>query len=102
LIGRGRRHAGGRGAVVTIALLIIALLIAVVLPDCGGHSAPVGNRVHGRTLTVYVSVPLHGASAVSGSAVLNGARLALADSSGRVGRYRIGLKGLDGSPPQRA
>jgi branched-chain amino acid transport system substrate-binding protein len=101
LIGRGRRHAGGRGAVVTIALLIIALLIAVVLPDCGGHSAPVGNRVHGRTLTVYVSVPLHGASAVSGSAVLNGARLALADSSGRVGRYRIVLKGLDDSTAQR-
>jgi branched-chain amino acid transport system substrate-binding protein len=96
LIGRSRPRARGRGA-----LLAVVLLIAAVVSGCGGRSAPEGNRIRGHVLTIYVSVPLHGASAVSGRATLNGAQLALADSSGRVGHYRIVLNGLDDSTVQR-
>lgn len=93
---RSRPHAGGRRG-----LVAVFLLLAGGLPGCGGGSEPVGNRIHGHELTVYVSVPMDGASAVSGRAVLDGARLALADSSGRVGRYRIVLRALNDSTAQR-
>jgi branched-chain amino acid transport system substrate-binding protein len=80
-----------------------AILLAAGLAGCGGagHAAPLGNRVHGHELSVYASVPLHGASAVSGVAILNGARLALADTAGRLGRYQIVLRGLDDSTAKR-
>ncbi|MBV9536985.1 MAG: branched-chain amino acid ABC transporter substrate-binding protein, partial [Solirubrobacterales bacterium] len=42
-----------------------------------------------------VGVPLQGASSVSGKAVVNGVRLALAKSRGRVGRFHIALKVLN-------
>jgi branched-chain amino acid transport system substrate-binding protein len=94
LIGRRRRQLY-RG--VTIGL---ALLLCAGLAGCGSHTA-MGNRVRGRELTVYVSMPLHGVSAASGHAVLDGARLALAASGDRVGRFRVALKGLDDSTPAR-
>ncbi len=43
----------------------------------------------GETLTVYVSVPLHGVRAVEGRAIVDGAKLALADAGGRVGGLRV-------------
>ncbi len=48
-----------------------------------------------------MSVPLHGASAVSGQAVANAATLALDQAGGRVGRLRVELKVLDDSTPAR-
>jgi branched-chain amino acid transport system substrate-binding protein len=96
LIGGGRRQYWGRGVLVAVSLFATA-----GLAGCGHSRAPLGNRVRGHELTVYASVPLHGASAVSGVAILDGARLALADAGGRVGRYRIVLKGLDDSTVQR-
>jgi branched-chain amino acid transport system substrate-binding protein len=75
-------------------------LIAVALGGCGGSDAA-ANRIHGTTLTIYSSVPLHGASRLSGQAVLNGEQLALEEAHGRVGDYRIVLKELDDSTPQR-
>jgi branched-chain amino acid transport system substrate-binding protein len=59
-------------------------------------------RIASRTLTVYVSVPLDGPSAVSGQAVANGARLALDRTRGRVGGLRIALKELNDATPSRA
>jgi branched-chain amino acid transport system substrate-binding protein len=95
LIGGGRRQRWGRDA-----LIAVSLLAGVGVAGCGSN-APLANRVRGHELTVYVSAPFHGASAVSGYAILHGARLALADSAGRVGTYRIELKSLDDSTVQR-
>jgi branched-chain amino acid transport system substrate-binding protein len=53
-------------------------------------------------LTLYVSVPLDGPSAVSGQAVANGARMALDRIHGQIGRFRIVLKELDDATPSRA
>ncbi len=83
------------------AKLATCLLAALVLlGGCGGADTTRG-RISGRTLTIYASAPLHGASSVNGEAVLSGARLALAQVGGRVGRYRILFRPLDDSTPQR-
>jgi branched-chain amino acid transport system substrate-binding protein len=78
-----------------------ALAIAL-LAGCGssGRDGPV-DRIPGRTLTIYVSVPLHGPSAASGRAILNGAHMALAEVRGRIGRYAVVLGKLDDSNPTR-
>lgn len=80
-----------------VRIITATLLAALVLGGCGGvtKDATAGNRIRGGTLSVYASAPLVGPSSVSGGAVVEGARLALAQAGGRVGRYRIVLKVLD-------
>jgi len=69
-------------AIVTVAALALAAAGCFGGADSGGAGGP-------ETLTVYVSVPLRGTRAVQGRAVVDGARLALADTGGRVGDLRI-------------
>ncbi|MBV9839362.1 MAG: branched-chain amino acid ABC transporter substrate-binding protein [Solirubrobacterales bacterium] len=86
-----------------VALAAVALAALGVLPGCGaGAGGPPGDRIAGHTLTIYVSVPMEGASRVSGQAIINGAQLALARARSRVGSYRIAFKRLDDATPQRA
>jgi branched-chain amino acid transport system substrate-binding protein len=81
------------------ALALAALTAVVTLTGCGARSA-VSNRIRGRKLTIYASVPLNGASSVSGRAVLDGAELALDSIHARIGRYRIVFRELDDSTVQ--
>jgi branched-chain amino acid transport system substrate-binding protein len=86
-----------------IAAASMLTAAAAMLAGCGGGKAGVpGDRISGTTLTVYASVPLHGASRFNARSVVSGAQLALAQARGRVGKYRIVLKPLDDSTPQRA
>jgi branched-chain amino acid transport system substrate-binding protein len=91
----------GRAAWARLAIALLAVLTA--LAGCGSkHKADTaGSRIHGRVLTIYASVPLNGASRVSGSAVISGARLALSQIHGRIGDYEIALKVLDDATAQR-
>lgn len=50
-------------------------------------------------MTIYVSAPLHGASGVSGTAIANGAQMALDDVHARIGRYIVRLRRIDDSNP---
>lgn len=84
-VSRRRRH----------LLACVTAVLTAGLTGCGGVDAPAGGRIAGKKLTVYVGVPLQGASAVSGRAVVNGVGLALAGSRGRVGRFHIVLRVLD-------
>ncbi len=78
----------------------VAVALAALLTGCAGSERQArGNRIHGRLLTIWVSVPLDGPSAVSGEAVERGAALALAESGARVGRFVIHLHTLDDSLP---
>jgi branched-chain amino acid transport system substrate-binding protein len=86
------------GALLAAAL---ALTAPVLLAGCGGATSIPGDQIPGRTLAVYASVPLHGASRVTGQAVINGAKVALDQIGGRIGRYRILLQALDDSTVQR-
>jgi branched-chain amino acid transport system substrate-binding protein len=68
------------------AIATVAALVGAATGCFGGS----GDRGSGpETLTVYVSVPLHGSRAAEGAAIANGARLALADAGGRVGPLRV-------------
>jgi len=95
------RLGGGGQGIVKWGGLGLALLAAVAaLPGCGSdHKVP--NRISGETLTIYTSLPLTGASAVSGQAVLGGAKIALDQINGRIGRYRIVLRWMDDSTAKR-
>ncbi len=89
--------AGSRGITTTFA---VAGALAVLLSGCeGAEQLARGNRIDGRVLTIWVSVPLDGPSAVSGEAVERGAALALQQSGSRIGRFMIHLHTLDDSLP---
>jgi branched-chain amino acid transport system substrate-binding protein len=77
-----------------------AALLVAVLAACGSarRDEPT-SRIPGRALTIYVSVPLHGASGVSGLAIWHGAQIALDDVHGRVGMYRVRVRRIDDSNP---
>ena len=83
---------------VPVPLAVCALL--ALLASCGGNKDALGDRIAGTALTIYSSMPLSGASSVSGQAALNGERLALNRIGGRIGKYRISLKSLDDSTAQ--
>ena len=80
----------------------VALCVAIAgLAGCGAtNTTAAANRVSGDTLTIYSSVPLHGASSVSGQAVVDGERIALQRVGGRIGSDRVVLRVLDDSTPQ--
>ncbi|MGN6168686.1 MAG: ABC transporter substrate-binding protein, partial [Solirubrobacteraceae bacterium] len=75
--------------------LVAAVLAAVTLAACGGIDAPAQGRIPGEKLTVYVSVPLSGASAVSARAVVDGVKLASSGARDRIGKYRVAVKVLN-------
>lgn len=81
----------GRLQRVAIAAVV---LCALALAGCGGD-APAQGRISGKKLTIYVGVPLLGASAVSGKAVVDAVRMALAQTHDHIGKYDIALKVLN-------
>jgi len=82
-------------------LTALAAVAALSFGGCGSSddSQPPGNRIAGRWLTIYVSVPRNGASAAAGQAVINGAVLAFDEVHARIGAYRLALELLDDSTP---
>jgi branched-chain amino acid transport system substrate-binding protein len=83
------------------SVIALALALAAGAAGCGRRSAGQHQTIRGTTLTIYSSVPLHGASRMNAQAVVNGEQLALQQAHGRVGRYRIELRSLDDSTIQR-
>jgi branched-chain amino acid transport system substrate-binding protein len=76
------------------------LAVGGLLTGCGSKRE-VGDQIPGRTLTIYGSVPLHGAARANAGAAMVGASMALAEIHGRIGKYRINFKPLDDSTAQR-
>ncbi|HYB27910.1 MAG TPA: branched-chain amino acid ABC transporter substrate-binding protein [Solirubrobacteraceae bacterium] len=74
--------------------MLATLAALAVLTGCGTKDA-LGTRIRGRTLSIYVSVPLRGPSSASGQAVINGAQLALSQVHDRIGEYGVDLKVVD-------
>jgi branched-chain amino acid transport system substrate-binding protein len=86
------------------ASLLAALALGVTAcggDDNGGNGkAGGGGDEAGKTLTIYSSVPLQGASRVQTTAVVNGAKLALEQSGGKAGPHTIKYEPLDDSTAQ--
>jgi branched-chain amino acid transport system substrate-binding protein len=78
-------------------LLVAALVLA---SGCGGGGASTTARAPDGPLTVYMSLPSHGAEASAATAVASGARLALEDAKGRAGDRDVRLVQLDDSKPE--
>jgi branched-chain amino acid transport system substrate-binding protein len=66
----------------------------------GGGSGGGGGGGGGKTLTIYSSMPLQGASRVQTTALVNGAKLALEQAGGKAGNFKITYKSLDDSTAQ--
>lgn len=77
-----------------LALLACASLVA--LAGCGSKQRA-GDRIPGRNLTIYSSLPMQGPARAAAEAVVRGETLALARIHGRLGPYQIVLKPLDDS-----
>jgi branched-chain amino acid transport system substrate-binding protein len=81
---------------------MVAALLAAVVAGCGGgddgSSATSGGSA--KTLTVYSSLPLQGASRGQATAIANGMKLALKQVGGKVGAYTIRYESLDDSTAQ--
>jgi branched-chain amino acid transport system substrate-binding protein len=79
------------------------LAAAIGVAACGGGSSGGGGGGGGggsKTLTIYSSLPLQGASRVQTTALVNGAKLALEQAGGRAGQFKIVYKSLDDSTAQ--
>jgi branched-chain amino acid transport system substrate-binding protein len=66
-------------------------------PEGGGGG---NQQAAGKTLTVYSSLPLQGASRVQTTAVVNGAKLALEQAGNKAGPHTIKYEPLDDSTAQ--
>ena len=83
----------------TIIAALLALLTGGVAAcgdddDGGGGSE---GKIEGTNLTIYSSLPEQGASSDQAKAIENGAKLALKNKGGKVGKYTVTYKPLDDS-----
>jgi branched-chain amino acid transport system substrate-binding protein len=81
------------------AALTAALAVGVTACGSGSDSGG-GGKISGNNLTIYSSLPLQGASRVQGKATVDGAKLALKEVGGKVGKYTVTYKSLDDSTAQ--
>jgi len=86
-----------RLATVGCAVGALALGVGACGSDDDGGGAAEGG---GKTLTIYSSMPLQGASAPSTTDVVNGMKLALEQAGSRAGQHAIKYVSLDNSTAQ--
>jgi branched-chain amino acid transport system substrate-binding protein len=80
-------------------LCLAAVPLAAIAAGCGGVSISGTSEATGNQLAIYSSLPMHGPSGEISQQIVNGERLALADSGGRIGPFRVGYVSLDDSNP---
>jgi branched-chain amino acid transport system substrate-binding protein len=78
------------------ALGLGAVLVAVA-SGCGNVSG--ASNSQGNQLTVYSSLPLQGPSGAISAQIVNGEKLALHASGGRIGPFKISYDSMDDSSP---
>jgi branched-chain amino acid transport system substrate-binding protein len=78
---------------------LMAALVAGCGSDSDGSNAASGGS-GSKTLTVYSSLPLQGASRGQATAIANGMKLALKQVGGKIGDYTIKYESLDDSTAQ--
>jgi branched-chain amino acid transport system substrate-binding protein len=84
------------------AFLPAALLLAAALlaGGCGGVGVSSAGMVSGDHLTIYSSLPLEGALAPVSRQIVDGEKLALAQTGGRVHRFHVYYASLNDANPK--
>jgi branched-chain amino acid transport system substrate-binding protein len=77
--------------------LIVAGVLAAIASGCGSISG--ASNSQGNQLTVYSSLPLQGPSGAISTQIVDGEKLALHDSGGRIGPFKISYDSMDDSSP---
>jgi branched-chain amino acid transport system substrate-binding protein len=67
------------------------------LSGCGGVGVSATASISGNQLTIYSSLPLQGPSAPVARQIVNAEKLALAETGGMVGPFKVGYVSLDDS-----
>jgi branched-chain amino acid transport system substrate-binding protein len=80
-------------------LCLVALAAAPALAGCGTAAISGATNELGNQLTVYSSLPLQGASAAASKQIVNGEKLALAQTGGQIGPFTISYASLDDANP---
>lgn len=75
--------------------LIATAVLVVAASGCGSVSG--ASTSQGNQLTVYSSLPLQGPSAAVSAQLVGGEKLALHDSGGRIGPFKISYDSMDDS-----
>lgn len=78
----------------------LALTAAAACAGCGSVGIASTGAVPGDHLTIYSSLPLQGPLAAVSAQIVGGEKLALAQTRGRVGRFRIYYQSLDDANPK--
>src|SRR3954464_6693343 len=82
----------------------LAAALALGVAACGGSDEPSSSKPSGssgsKTLTIYSSVPLQGASRVQTEALVNGAKLAVEQANNKAGSHTVKYVPLDDSTAQ--
>jgi branched-chain amino acid transport system substrate-binding protein len=92
-----------RGLKLAVSSMLVAGLAAGVAA-CGGGGGSTSTSASasggGKTLTIYSSLPLQGASRTNSEALVNGIQLALSQAGNKAGQYSIKYQSLDDSTAQ--
>jgi branched-chain amino acid transport system substrate-binding protein len=92
-----------RGLKFAVSSVLVAGLAAGVAACGGGGSSSSTSASSGsgsKTLTIYSSLPLQGASRTNSEALVNGIKLALQQANNKAGQYTIKYQSLDDSVAQ--
>jgi branched-chain amino acid transport system substrate-binding protein len=77
------------------------LAAALALAACGGEDKPsTGTTGGSKSVTIYSSVPLQGATRLQTGALVNGAKLAIEQANNKAGDIKVVYKPLDDSTAQ--
>jgi branched-chain amino acid transport system substrate-binding protein len=66
----------------------------------GGGGGSTGSSVSGKSLTIYSSLPLQGASRTNSEALVDGIKLALKEANNKAGQFTVKYQSLDDSTAQ--
>src|SRR5690348_11667333 len=92
-----------RGLKLAVSSMLVAGLAAGVAAcggGGGGSSTSASASGSGKTLTVYSSLPLQGASRTNSEALVNGIKLAMTQAGNKAGQFSIKYQSLDDSTAQ--
>jgi branched-chain amino acid transport system substrate-binding protein len=79
------------------SVLAAACAVTLVLAVGCGEEQSRGGTVPGDTLTIFSSLPLQGPRAEQSTSIVNAQKLALRDSGGRVGDFKVNFASADDS-----